>query len=205
MSHQSRSRKRPRRLYGDEHYVTSAYQEHAEKCAQCTDRFRYRLCRKGLCLARDVNSYLRKDNGRVFAAYNHGHDRTPALELPRSFDAVNWLLSAVEDGLCLYSSLSNVSGISSSHLHDSVEIIERQPQSHGLARHTYQIPSRLVLEGSELSWSGYMGYRGFITDVSGDLKLRMQGIGTSSRDPGEDDRATLYATSSCIMRIYFIL
>lgn len=143
MSHHSRSRKRPRRLYGDEYYVASAYQAHAEKCAQCTDPFRYRLCRKGLCLARDVNSYLRKNNGRVFAVYNNGHDSTPALELPRGFDAVHWLLSAVEDGLCLHLPLSNVSGISGSHLHDSVQIIERQPQTHGLARRTYQISSHL--------------------------------------------------------------
>lgn len=137
--HTSNPRKKPRHLRGDEYYVASAYQDHAKDCLQCVDPFRYRLCQKGRCLARDLTSYLRKDNGRFFAVYNHCHDGSPEVDLPRGFDTVHWLLAAIEDDKRFHPPSATTSCFSSPRPHDSVEIIERRPKNQEAGTQVIQI------------------------------------------------------------------
>lgn len=136
------ARQQLHRLHGDEYYVVSAYEDHAENCSLCANPSRCRLCQRGHYLARDVNNYLYKNNGRVFSThshrYRHCHELAMELDLPRSFHTVHRLLSAVENGLCLKSPLKWNCGTSSSGVYNRVEIIERRPRHDDIRKRIIQ-------------------------------------------------------------------
>lgn len=101
-----------REPHDDETYVMTAFERHANHCAQCADPLRTHqegrtLCDRGHGYAVDVADYIYSKNGKAYSAIAREHNQSTLIKVPRAFMAVRRLLLAVEEGLRLHRKQEN--------------------------------------------------------------------------------------------------